>query len=331
MSSTETQTHYDILEVPETATPAEIKKAYRRLSLIHHPDKNRGDTAVSGKFQKINEAYEILSDEHKRQEYDFGRKMSPFGLGGLGGHGTAFGQGTSFGTREVDEFFNNLFFGGQMRGAGGPNIKIFRSGTPMSFGNSMNFNGGPMGFNNVFTNVVEKPSPIISNIELNMEQVLNGGTVPIEIERWLMEHNNRVYETETLYVQVPKGVDDGEIIVLKDKGHAATDECRGDVKVFIKINNDSGFKRNGLDLIIEKTITLKEALCGFSFDLKYFNGKNYVINNTAGNIIKPGFKKLIPGLGLERDGHKGGIVIAFQIEFPNTLDEKTMVQLKTLL
>jgi DnaJ-class molecular chaperone len=257
--------------------------------------------------------------------------MSPFGLGGLGGQGTAFGQGTSFGTREVDEFFNNLFFGGQMRGAGGPNIKIFRSGTPMSFGNSMNFNGGPMGFNNVFTNVVEKPSPIISNIELNMEQVLNGGTVPIEIERWLMEHNNRVYETETLYVQVPKGVDDGEIIVLKDKGHAATDECRGDVKVFIKINNDSGFKRNGLDLIIEKTITLKEALCGFSFDLKYFNGKNYVINNTAGNIIKPGFKKLIPGLGLERDGHKGGIVIAFQIEFPNTLDEKTMVQLKTLL
>jgi DnaJ-class molecular chaperone len=315
MSSTETQTqtYYDVLEVPETASPAEIKKAYRRLSLIHHPDKNRGNTDVSGKFQKINEAYEILSDEHKRQEYDFGRKMSPFGQGG-----------TPFGPREVDEFFNNLFFGGQMRGAGGPNIKIFRS-------NPMNFGGGPMNFNNMFTNVVEKPSPIISNIEINMEQVLNGGTVPIEIERWLMEHNNRVYETETLYVSIPKGVDDGEIIVLKDKGHAATDECRGDVKVFIKVNNDSGFKRNGLDLIIEKSITLKEALCGFSFDLKYFNGKNYVINNTAGNIIKPGFKKLIPGLGLERDGHKGGIIIAFQIEFPDTLDEKTMAQLKTLL
>lgn len=329
MSSTETQTqtHYDVLEVPETASPAEIKKAYRRLSLIHHPDKNRGNTDVSGKFQKINEAYEILSDEHKRQEYDFGRKMSPFGLGA-----NSFGQGgPPFGPREVDEFFNNLFFGGQMRGAGGPNIKIFRS-NPVNFGGGpMNFGGGPMNFNNMFTNVVEKPSPIISNIEINMEQVLNGGTVPIEIERWLMEHNNRVYETETLYVSIPKGVDDGEIIVLKDKGHAATDECRGDVKVFIKVNNDSGFKRNGLDLIIEKSITLKEALCGFSFDLKYFNGKNYVINNTAGNIIKPGFKKLIPGLGLERDGHKGGIIIAFQIEFPDTLDEKTMTQLKTLL
>jgi molecular chaperone DnaJ len=202
MSSTETQTqtHYDVLEVPETASPAEIKKAYRRLSLIHHPDKNRGNTDVSGKFQKITEAYEILSDEHKRQEYDFGRKMSPFGQGGA-----------PFGPREVDEFFNNLFFGGQMRGAG-PNIKIFRSnpmsfggGGPMNFGGGpMNFGGGPMNFNNMFTNVVEKPSPIMSNIEINMEQVLNGGTVPIEIERWLMEHNNRVYETETLYVSIPK-------------------------------------------------------------------------------------------------------------------------------
>jgi DnaJ family protein A protein 2 len=318
------ETHYDTLEVPETATPAEIKKAYRRLSLVHHPDKNRGNTDVSGKFQKINEAYEILSDENKRREYDFERKSTPFGAG--------------LQARDIDEFFNNLFFGGQMRGfapmnmsgqgqnfgaglgAGlGPNIKIFRSG------------GAPMHFNHPFANMIEKPSPIISNIEINMEQVLNGGTVPIEIERWLMEHNNRVYETETLYVQIPKGVDDGEIIVLKDKGHEATDECRGDVKVFIKVNNDSGFKRNGLDLIVEKTITLKEALCGFSFDLKYFNGKNYVINNTAGNIIKPGFKKLIPGLGLERDGHKGGIIIAFQIEFPDRLDEKTMTQLKTLL
>jgi len=319
------ETHYDTLEVPETATQAEIKKAYRRLSLVHHPDKNRGNADVSGKFQKINEAYEILGDENKRREYDFERK-SPFGSGPQ--------------VRDIDEFFNNLFFGGQMRGfapmnmggsgsgsnqapnfgAGlGPNIKIFRSG------------GTPMHFNNPFANMIEKPSPIISNIEINMEQVLNGGTVPIEIERWLMEHNNRVYETETLYVQVPKGVDDGEIIVLKDKGHAATDEVRGDVKVFIKVNNNSGFKRNGLDLIVEKTITLKEALCGFSFDLKYFNGKNYVINNAAGNIIKPGFKKLIPGLGLERDGHRGGIIIAFQIEFPETLDEKTMAQLKTLL
>lgn len=313
------ETHYETLEVPETATPAEIKKAYRRLSLIHHPDKNRGNSDISGKFQKINEAYEILSDENKRREYDFERK-SPFGPG--------FGPQA----RDIDEFFSNLFFGGQMRGfapmnmsgqGGGaglnPNIKIFRSG------------GAPMHFNNPFANVIEKPSPIITNIEINMEQVLNGGTVPIEIERWLMEHNNRVYETETLYVQIPKGVDDGEIIVLKDKGHEATDECRGDVKVFIKVNNNSGFKRNGLDLIVEKTITLKDALCGFSFELKYFNGKNYVINNAAGNIIKPGFKKLIPGLGLERDGHKGGIIIAFQIEFPDTLDEKIMAQLKTLL
>ena len=328
MSFNAQETHYDVLGVSETATNAEIKKAYRQLSLLHHPDRNPGKTDISGKFQKINGAYEAIGDETKRREYDMER-TSPFGS--LGG-----GQG-------IDEIIANLFFGGgankhcannnphsmfqQMHGfppgmqgfspgmqGFTPGIKIFRNGSQMSFQQQQ-----------------EKPSPIAKIVTISMEQVLNGGTIPVEIERWLIENNNKIFETEVLYVQIPKGVDDNEIIALKDKGNVINDDCKGDVKIFIKVENASAFKRHGLDLIVEKRITLKEALCGFSFELKYINGKTYTINNASGSIIKPDFKKLIPGMGLERDGHKGGIIIAFCIDFPDRLEEQVIAKLSELL
>jgi len=307
------ETHYDVLGISETATNAEIKKAYRQLSLLHHPDRNPGKTDISGKFQKINGAYEAIGDETKRREYDMER-TSPFGPLGGGGQG-------------IDEIIANLFFGGGMgqmhrmsqnpmfpQPHGFPGIKIFRNGSQMSFQQQQ-----------------EKPSPVVKTVVVSMEQVLNGGTIPVEIERWLIENNNKIFETEVLYVQIPKGVDDNEIIALKDKGNVVGDDCKGDVKIFIKVENNSMFKRHGLDLIVEKRITLKEALCGFSFELKYINGKTYTINNASGSIIKPDFKKLIPGMGLERDGHKGGIIIAFIVDFPDRLDEQVIEKLSELL
>ena len=333
LNSKPVETHYDTLEVPENATASEIKKAYRRLSLLHHPDKNPGKIDVSGKFQKINSAYEVIGDENRRQEYDMERS-SPF-------------NNLNFNNQNIDELFANLFFGG-MGGMGGmsqgfpqtrmhhvnlnganhgnpmfhqmhgfppnANIKIFRNGTQMNFQPQL-----------------EKPSPIVKTVTIGLEQVLNGGTIPVEIERWIIENNNKIFETEVVYVEIPKGVDDNEIIALKEKGNVVTEECKGDIKIFIKVENTSVFKRSGLDLIIEKQITLKEALCGFSFELKHINGKNYTINNAAGSVVKPDFKKMIPGMGLERDGHKGGIIITFDIEFPDRLDDKVIEQLKALL
>ena len=87
-----------------------------------------------------------------------------------------------------------------------------------------------------------------------MEQVLSGSTVPVDIERWLMENGTKIFEKETLYVSIPKGVDDNEIIVLKGKGNIASETCIGDIKLFIKIDNTTDLKRYGLDLILEKKI-----------------------------------------------------------------------------
>jgi DnaJ-class molecular chaperone len=303
---------YKILEVPETATTEEIKKSYRRLSLKYHPDKNPNTVE---KFQEINEAYETLGDERKRQQYDFGNKSLGlggvggfpmenifdhlFGLGGLGGHGGQGGQG-------------GFTRGFQGLGPGFENIRIFHNGIPVNLH-------------------MEKPTPIIQTITIEMETVLTGGNFPVEIERWYIENGLKIFEKETIYVDIPKGADDNEILILRERGNISKEKISGDIKLFIKINNNTSFKRNGLDLIFHKKISLKDSLCGFSFDLKYINGKKYTINNNAGNIIPPHFNKTINNLGLERDGYRGNLIIQFMVEFPETLTTEQMDKLREIL
>ena len=177
---------------------------------------------------------------------------------------------------------------------------------------------------------MQKPTPIIKNIVIPIDKILTGTTIPLEIERWIIEDGNKVFENETLYVTVPKGIDDGEIIVLRDKGNILREDCKGDIKLFIKIENATEFKRSGLDLIFEKIITVKEALCGFSFDLKYITGKTYTINNQSGNIISNGYRKVIPNMGFSRDQHIGNLVIIFNVKFPEKLSTETLDELKKI-
>ena len=305
--------YYSILGVDKNATKDEIKKSYRKMQMKYHPDRNSGIPDAANMAQKVNEAYETLSDERKRKEYDYTQsnpnpftRMNSF-------HGNA---------NDIDNIINMMFGGGMpgMPGFGGvemdndmPQVRIFH--------------GGPMGFNQM----LQKPPPIIQTVIISMEQVLCGANVPLDIERWLVENDNKIFEHETIYVNIPKGIDEGEIIILKGKGNIINEQLKGDIKIFIKIQNESIFKRSGLDLILEKNITLKEALCGFSFEIKYINGKNYTLNNNKGNIIPSEFKKIYPNLGLEREGHKGNMIIHFHLEFPESLTEEQIDKLTEIL
>ena len=328
------ENYYNILEVPETANAEEIKKSYRRLSMKYHPDKN-SDINATEKFQKISEAYETLGDTEKRQQYDMMR-TNPFS-------NINFRGGMS--QNPVDDIFSNLFgmpFGQfNVPFAGGPNIKIFHNGIPV---NGMNINGmNGLNVNGInvngtgfpphfqgFAQGFQKPTPIIKNIVVPIDKILTGTTIPVDIERWLIHNGNKVFENETLYVPIPKGIDDGEIIMLRDKGNMLSEECKGDIKLFIKIENNTEFKRAGLDLIYEKTITIKEALCGFIFELKSISGKVYTINNNSGNIINNGYQKVIPNMGLSREQHTGNLVIVFHVKFPEKLAENVLEQLKKI-
>lgn len=307
------ENHYDTLEIPETANQDEIKKSYRRLSLKYHPDRNIGKPEMGEIFQKINAAFEVIGNPEKRQEYDVSRK-NPFERMSMGGDGHPFQQ-------QMDQMFSQMFFGGGIRhgpgvfGMGhGPNIQIFRNGVPVNI-----------------TNALLKPTPIIQNIRINMEQVLSGSTLPVEIERWIVENGEKVFEKQTIYITIPKGIDDNEIILLKDQGNVANENCRGDIKIFVHVDNNTGLQRNGLDLLYEKKISLKDSLCGFAFELKYINGKSYTINNQRGNIIPPNFTKVIPNMGLTRDAHTGNLLIHFSVEFPESIDPEKIEKLSELL
>jgi DnaJ family protein A protein 2 len=85
-----------------------------------------------------------------------------------------------------------------------------------------------------------------------------------------------------------------------------------------------------LDLIFQKTISIKEALCGFTFELKYITGRTYTINNNAGNIIPNGYRKVIPNMGFARDEHVGNLIIVFDVKFPEKLEDNIIAELKKI-
>jgi DnaJ-class molecular chaperone len=287
------------------------------MQMKYHPDKNQGSQDAINMTQQINGAYEILGDEQKKSEYDMMQRMknkSPF---------TRMHRASS-GTGEVPiHDIMNMFFGG----GGGP------SGNPF-FGQGVHLfhgGGGGQGMPMSFQQAMHKPVPIMQTVQVNMEQVLSGATVPIEIERWMIEEGNKLFEKETIYITIPAGIDDREMIILRDKGNIINEHCQGDIKLTILVENNTAFKRSGLDLILEKEISLKEALCGFSFDIQYINGKSYTLNNNRGSIIPPLYKKVYPEMGLKRGEHKGNMIIVFHVKFPEKLTDEQIESLSNVL
>ena len=329
--SEQTENLYKILGVNENASHDEIKKAYRALSLKYHPDRNPDPTATE-QFKKINEAYETLGDEQKRKQYEMERN-NPFMR--MSNMGRGMHSGPNMG--EMDDILK-AFFGGMpfMGGMGGFNManemnNLNGMGSMPGFPPNAQFhvfhNGQPVNISNRF----QKPSPINKTVTIDIEQVYNGTTIPVDIERWINDNGTKTFEKETLYVSIPKGIDENEIIMLKDKGNVVNEQCKGDVKIFIKITNNTEIKRQGLDLIYEKTISLKEALCGFTFEIKFINGKIYTLNNNSGNIITPEYRKIVPNMGLTREGHTGNLIVVFHIEFPEKLTNEQIKHLSELL
>jgi DnaJ-class molecular chaperone len=291
--------YYEALGISETASQIDIKKAYRSLSLKLHPDKQGGN---ADEFKKINEAYSVLSDSDKRQEYDFslrGSKQQP---------PPPFSTPTN-----VGEVFNMMF--------NNEGFSQFIKVNLEKVAKNMN---------------VKKPVPIVTTIELTFQQAYEGYNYPLHIERFLVSNpensEEKTHETETVYVTVPAGIDENEIIVVNGKGNVIGENC-GDIKCCIKITNDTAYTRQGMDLRYKKELSLKEALCGFSFPIHHLDGKTYNINNTMGRIISPGMKQIIPKLGMKRGepANYGNLIIDFEIKFPDALThEQRETLLKTL-
>jgi DnaJ-class molecular chaperone len=277
--------YFIILNITRDSTLNDIKKAYRLLSIKHHPDKN--GNASSDQFNKINEAYSILISNY---------------------------DSIKFAEKKQDiEYVNKTI--------------VSNNGYANNVANVAN---DTMISN--YANVVNRNyEDIIINLAINYNEAYNGCNKPINVERKINVNNVIGHERETLYVQIPKGIDNNEIITLVNKGNSYVNNgvSHSNVKIIIQLIPHELFERNGLDIIFIKSISLKEALLGFSFMLNHINSKSY--NITCTEIIHFNYEKIKPAMGFMRDNFVGNLIIKFNIIFPVSLSLETKKQLATLL
>jgi DnaJ-class molecular chaperone len=316
-------TFYDILGVPENASESDIKKSYRKLSLQYHPDRNPDEIE---KYKEINEAYETLGDSSRRSEYDMSRRFG--GGGGGGGLQHPFFQNEMHGFPDIGNLFNMMFMQGGVGGFPGmddpftqvhemPGIRIFHT----TRGNGMNIH------REMFKQV---PDPLHMGLEITLDQCYNGCEIEIQVERSVVLNNIKSTEIEMLSINIPQGISENEQFLVKDKGNAIQGNY-SDLSIVFSIKPHPYFIKKDMDLIFKKNISLKDALCGGSFELRHLNGKTLNINNSNRSIIKPNFKKTIPGLGIIKNNVIGNLIIEFYIDFPDELTTEQIDVLSNIL
>jgi DnaJ-class molecular chaperone len=294
---------YSILGVDQNATQSEIKRAYRILQMKYHPDRNPGDSEALRMAQQINQAYEILSDPEKRKQYD---------------NKTTRASDPEISEEDIIQMMFQRAFSGASLGGGassqrGPHVFFMRPetmGDAHPFGPFAEMMGSP-----------PLPPPITIEVEIPFESAYTGISAPVEVNRWVARHNEKIFEKEVIYVTIPEGVDTGEIITVRHAGNVISDMCKGDVRIIARLKASTQFERQGLDLVYRKKITLRESLCGFRIEIEHINGKKYTLNNQRGSVIPPNFKKTYPGLGFRRGGFEGNLLVVFDVEFPGSMTE----------
>jgi len=180
---------------------------------------------------------------------------------------------------------------------------------------SMAFNNGSL--------FDEPPDDIVIEQIITYQQSYNGCYIPIHIEREIVKGRMRKTESETIYINVDKGVDENEMINISQKGNIK-DGIASDVKVKILLEKHREYTRRGIDLVLHKSISYKESLCGFEFNLEHINGKSIKFTSSRGNVIQNGDEKVINNLGFHRGELVGNLILSFHVVQPNNLTEEQL-------
>jgi len=289
--------YYNILNLSKNATINDIKKAYRQLSIRFHPDKNKN--CDPEQFNKINEAYSKLLDKYNSN--------STYNVAEL--------------HNEVEKYHKNE--------SHNDILKYCNSNMNPNFNSNMNSNMNSNINSNINSNNAED---ITTNLNISFNEAYNGCNKPIVVNRKITVNNVIGNEMETLYIPIPKGIDNNEIITLPNKGNVYISNGiinYSNIKVIISLLKHEVFERNGLDIIFVKTITLKQALLGFTFNLNHINNKNFKI--TCFEIINFNYEKVIPNMGFIRDTFVGNLIIKFNITFPLTISQESKQVLEKVL
>ncbi|OHT10235.1 DnaJ subfamily B member 4 [Tritrichomonas foetus] len=325
--------YYAILGVPRDADAAALKKAYRKLAMKWHPDKNpNNQEEAQAKFQEISEAYDVLNDPKKRQIYDQLGEEGLKGGAGAGGPGGSytFTQGNA---EEIFKTFfgNDSFFGGGSAdsffgGGGSPFGSFFSSSSNGPFGGHTRSTRMPGGFSFNFGGdppPPEAPEPLVLNISCTLEQLFTGTTKKLKVTRNMNGRN----EENILTLDIKPGWKDGTKITFPGEGDHRPGLPPQDVVFIIKERAHDIFKREKDDLVVEHTITLRQSLCGFTMYQNGIDGKEQKL--TVTDVVAPGSERRISGQGMpKKGGGRGDLIFRFKVQFPGSLtgDQKDLIK-----
>lgn len=345
--------YYSILGVSRSATDAEIKSAYRKLSRELHPDKHKGDKEKEKRFKEVNEAYEVIGDPKKRKQYDmFGSAGANMGGGGFQGGFSGF-QGfdpSQFEGMGFGDIFES-FFGG---GGGGRRRKADGRGrnTEVELGISFEESvsgaekkirlsslvtcetcdggGHEKGSKNVQcgecggTGTVSRTArSLFGMIRQNVlcEKCKGAGTVP-EHPCKTCRGEGRVQQEKTVTVKIPAGIDTGQVLRVQGEGEAGRrNEAAGDLLVHIRVEPSREFGRNGDDIHATATLRVADAVLGTKLEVPTVHGKT-TVHIPAGT--QPGEILRIKGKGMPIVGtnRHGDHYITIVIDIPKKLSRE---------
>jgi len=299
-----TRDYYDILGVSKNASEEELKRAYRKLAMKYHPDKNPNKKEAEERFKEINEAYAVLSDKEKRKQYD------TFGAEGF--H-QRFTQEDIFRGFDFDDLLSNLFGGGKGR-------REYRFGGRGGFDFGDLFSG-QYGYQNM-GRMARKGEDIVYELTISLEEAAFGGEKRISYPK-----DGKV---EEISVKIPRGIPSGKKLRLAGKGmEGKNGGPPGDLYLQISIAEHPLFSREGDDLIVEKEIKFSEALLGSTIEVSTLEGMKKV-------NVPPGThshtKMRLKGLGIphfQKEG-RGDEYVKLIIRTPKKISEKSRSLIKEL-
>eukprot|EP00536_Pseudo-nitzschia_multiseries_P005043 jgi/Psemu1/318547/estExt_fgenesh1_pm.C_910003 len=331
-ANVDTSKLYETLEVEKDADQKAIKKAYRKMAIKHHPDKG-GDEHT---FKEVNAAYEILSDPEKRAKYD------KYGLEGIDD-----GGGGGGGSHE--DLFSMFFGGGRGGRSAGP-----RRGEdvnhPLKVSLEDLYNGKSVKLG-VTRQVIVGESKICSDCDgqgvvLELRQIALGMVQQVQRRCATCGGEGFIYkkkrEREILEVLVEKGMKHQQKIVFRGKADERPNMEAGNINFIVQEKEHPVFKRKGADLLVTKSLSLNEALCGFEWKIEHLDGRDLIVRSKPGEVIHPEtadrkpFVKIIPNEGMPSHGNpfvKGNLYVLFTVEFPSDgdLSEEVVEALKKIL
>ncbi|KAI3429962.1 J domain-containing protein [Psidium guajava] len=322
--------YYNILKVNRNASDDDLKKAYKRLAMIWHPDKNPTSkrSEAEAKFKQISEAYDVLSDSQKRQIYDlYGEEALKSGQfpprGGphyahrqnQSNHHQFNGNGASFrfSPRDAEDIYAEIF-GSESNGGGGRGRRAYGDGffrTSNGVASASNGGGGEL----------RKEAPVENVLPCGLEELYRGAKKKMKISRTISDGfgKSRTVE-EILTIEIKRGWKKGTKITFPEKGNQEPGVIPADLIFVVDEKPHSVYKRDGNDLVVNQEITLLEALTGKNLELTTLDGRNLVIPLTE--IIKPGFEMVVQGEGMpisREHGRKGNLRIKFDVKYPSRL------------